>query len=228
MDDFCVFVIIIYIMKKFLLCLILINIFVLPSLSKTIDNTVDAMDIQAKKGYIGKLPDVTAKYQPSTATEASPIFEAQDGFDDPDMLKPVPKNNPAFVNIIMNQDKHSAYLKDISRIVPLIEQLITGIEDEMTSQIFVAKADLLFLNIDALRRKYEGKPESSYLSYTRLMPIGTQAKSIATLRSEAAVYSQYLAYQSTGAIYAPDNINQQLGYLRDELEDVLVILKQVD
>ena len=60
------------------------------------------------------------------------------------------------------------------------------------------------------------------------MALGTHAKSVATLKSEAEKYKKYLAYQSTGAIYAPENVNQQLEYLRQELEDTLVILKQVD
>ena len=194
----------------------------------TIDSTEDSMNIQSKKDYVGTLPDVTEKFKPSTPTEATPVFEAQEGFDDPDQLKPVPRNNPAFINIMLKQDKQSQYLKDISRIIPLVEQLIQGIEDEISPQVFVAKADLLYLNIDALRRKYENKPESYYTSFTKLMPLGTHVKSIATLRSEATKYSKYLAYQSTGAIYAPDNVNQQLEYLKAELEDVLVILKQVN
>ena len=194
----------------------------------TIDSTEGSMNIQSKKGYVGTLPDVTEKFKPSTPAEATPVFEAQEGFDDPDQLKPVPRNNPAFINIMLTQDKQSQYIKDISRIIPLVEQLIQGIEDEISPQVFVAKADLLYLNIDALRRKYENKPESYYISFTKLMPLGTQVKSIATLRSEAAKYSKYLAYQSTGAIYAPDNVNQQLEYLKEELEDILVILKQVN
>lgn len=194
----------------------------------TIDSTEGSMNIQSKKGYVGTLPDVTEKFKPSTPAEATPVFEAQEGFDDPDQLKPVPRNNPAFINIMLKQDKQSQYIKDISRIIPLVEQLIQGIEDEISPQVFVAKADLLYLNIDALRRKYENKPESYYISFTKLMPLGTQVKSIATLRSEAAKYSKYLAYQSTGAIYAPDNVNQQLEYLKEELEDILVILKQVN
>ena len=215
-------------MKKVFGFIILIIILALPTSAKTMDNTIDSMNIQSQKGYIGTLPDVTAKFKPSAPAEATPVFEAQQGFDDPDMLKPVPKNNPAFINIMYKQDKHNQYLKDVARIIPIVEQLIDGIENEISSQIFVAKADLLYLNIDALRRKYEGKPESYYLSFTKLMPLGTHAKSIATLRSEAERYNKYLAYQSSGAIYAPDNVNQQLDYLRQELEDVLVILKQVN
>ncbi len=215
-------------MKKLFGFFILISLIVLPACAKTVDNTIDSMNIQSQKGYIGTLPDVTAKFKPSTPTEATPVFEAQQGFDDPDTLKPVPKDNPAFINIMYKQDKHNQYLKDVARIIPIVEQLLDGIENEISSQIFVAKADLLYLNIDALRRKYEGKPESYYLSFTKLMPLGTHAKSIATLRSEAERYNKYLAYQSSGAIYAPDNVNQQLDYLRQELEDVLVILKQVN
>lgn len=215
-------------MKKLLISLFIIWFALLPAGAKTIDNTADSMNIQSKKGYIGTLPDVTEKFQPSTPTEATPVFEAQEGFDDPDQLKPVPRNNPAFINIMLKQDKHSQYLNDISRIIPIIEQLITGIEDEIPAQVFVAKANVLFLNIDAVRLKYEGKPESYYTSFTKLMPLGTHVKSIATLRTESEKYSKYLAYQSSGAIYAPDNVNEQLEYLRQELEDVLVILKQVN
>ena len=228
MDDFSDIISIINCMRKLPVLLIISWFCIIPTCAKTVDNTVDSMNIQSKKGYVGTLPDVTSKFQPSIPTEATPVFEAQDGFDDPDQLKPVPRDNPAFINIILKQDKHSQYLNDIARIVPIIEQLISGIEDEISAQIFVAKADVLYLNIDALRRKYEGKPESYYISYTKLMPLGTQVKSIATLRSEAEKYNKYLAYQSTGAIYAPDNVNQQLQYLKEELENVLVILKQVN
>lgn len=227
-DDFYNIISIINCMKNVLIAIFSIWFALLPSCAKTIDNTVDSMNIQSKKGYVGTLPDVTEKFQPSTPTEATPVFESQEGFDDPDQLKPVPRENPAFVNIILKQDKHSQYLNDISRIIPIIEQLISGIEDELNSQVFVAKANVLYLNIDALRRKYEGKPESYYISFTKLMPLGTHVKSIATLKSEAEKYSKYLAYQSTGAIYAPDNVNQQVEYLRQELEEVLVILKQVN
>lgn len=228
MDDFCLIISIIECMKRLFVIILMLVLSSSLTVAKTVDSTVDSMNVQSQKGYMGTLPDVTEKFKPSIPTEGTPVFEAQEGFDDPDQLKPVPKDNPAFINIMYKQDKHSKYLADVARIVPIIEQLITGIENEMNPQIFVAKADLLYLNIDALRRKYEGKPESYYLSYTKLMPLGTHAKSIATLKMEAMKYSKYLAYQSTGAIYAPDNVNQQMEYLKEEMENVLVILKQVD
>ena len=54
------------------------------------------------------------------------------------------------------------------------------------------------------------------------------AKSVAELRKEGAEYSKYLAYQAAGAIYAPDNINKELQYLLQELQETLVVLREVD
>jgi len=215
-------------MKKIFTTILICFLLTSVTFARTNDTTVNSSNIQEFKGYMGTLPNVTEKFQPSTPTSATPLFESQDGFDDPDVLKPVPRDNPAFINIILKGDKHTQYLNDIARIIPIVEQLINGIEDEISAQVFVAKADVLYLHVDALRRKYEKKPESYYESFIKLMALGTHAKSVATLKSEAEKYKKYLAYQSTGAIYAPENVNQQLEYLRQELEDTLVILKQVD
>ena len=46
-------------MRKFLTLIFVICFAVLPACSKTVDNTVDSMNIQSKKGYVGTLPDVT-------------------------------------------------------------------------------------------------------------------------------------------------------------------------
>ena len=60
------------------------------------------------------------------------------------------------------------------------------------------------------------------------MEIGLRAKSLAELRKEGAEYNRYLAYQSSGAIYAPDNINRELQYFLEELIKVLGVLREVD
>lgn len=215
-------------MRKLLIIFLALLLSGVQVLAKTNDSTRGSLDATKSAGYVGTLPDVTEKFQPSTPASATPVFEAQEGFDDPDKLKPVPRDNPAFINIMLKEDKTSQYLDDVNRIIPLIEGLISCIEDQASPQLFVAKAEILSLNVDSLRRKYQDKPESYYISFTKLMPVGLHAKSIATLRSEAAQYNKYLAYQTTGAIYAPDNVNKQLDYLLKELDDVLVILKQVN
>ena len=54
------------------------------------------------KGYAGTLPDLDSKFQKKENKTSTPIFESQKGFDDPKELKPVPKDNPAFIDIISN------------------------------------------------------------------------------------------------------------------------------
>ena len=82
------------------------------------------------------------------------------------------------------------------------------------------------MNLDYLITKYNGQPESYYESFKKLMEVNNSVKSIAQLRREAVTYQRYLAYQTTGSIYNPENINQQLQYLLEELNNVVIMLKQ--
>ncbi len=194
--------------------------------SKTSDST--ETNVLEQKGYTGTLPDILDKFQTTKPEKGTPIFEAEEGFDDPDKLKPVPRDNPAFVDIILKKDKTSTYVNDINRIIPQVEALIDSIENEEPVQLFVAKAITFDFSVGALRKKFDGKPESYYISYTKLMSLAMRAKSIAELRKEGAEYSKYLAYQAAGAIYAPDNIHKELEYFLEELIDTLRTLREVD
>lgn len=193
---------------------------------KTTDSA--SVNVLEQKGYTGTLPDILDKFQTTKPEKGTPIFEAEEGFDDPDKLKPIPRDNPAFVDIILKKDKTSTYVNDINRIIPQVEGLMNSIENDEDVQRFVAKATTLNFSIGALRKRYEGKPESYYISYTKLMTIAIRAKSIAELRKEGAEYNKYLAYESAGAIYAPDNINKELQYFLEELQEVLKILREVE
>lgn len=187
-----------------------------------------ATSILQQKGYVGTLPDILDKFKTTRPEKGTPIFEAEEGFDDPDKLKPIPRDNPAFVDIILKKDKTSTYVNDISRIIPQVEGLIDCIEKDEDVQRFVAKATMLDLSVGALRKKFQDKPESYYISYTKLMALALHAKSLAELRREGAEYSKYLAYQSAGAIYAPDNIKKELNYFMEELQETLIILREVE
>lgn len=214
-------------MKKFFLIIIIIMCTVLGvSARQTTDTT--GQNVLEQKGYTGSLPNILDKFQPTRPAKGTPVFEAEEGFDDPDKLKPVPRDNPAFVDIILKKDKTSHYVNDINRIIPQVESLIDSIEKEDNVQMFVAKATSFDFSVGALRKKYDGKPESYYISYTKLMSLAMRAKSIAELRKEGAEYNRYLAYQAAGAIYAPDNINKELQYFLQELQDTLVTLREVD
>ena len=213
-------------MKKIVLCLILMS-FALPSHAWFWEKKDKALEAELQgKGYAGTLPELNKNLQPKQKKVSTPIFESQEGFNNPSDLKPVPKDNPAFINIISKKDKTSSYVIDANEIIPLIEKLADAIEEDANVQLFVTRANVLSMNLDHLRGKYNGQPESYYESFKKLMEINQSVKTLAQLRREAVTYQRYLAYQSTGSIYNPENINQQLQYLLEELNTAVILLKQ--
>ena len=82
------------------------------------------------------------------------------------------------------------------------------------------------MNIDHLAEKYKGQPESYYESFKKLQEVNRYTKTIATLRREAVVYQRFLAYSESGSIYNPENINQQLEYLKEEINSAILLLKE--
>lgn len=212
-------------MKKFLLCLIAMS-FILPSHAffwNKKDKTLEK-ELQGK-GYAGTLPDLNKALQKKENKAVTPIFESQGGFNDPADLKPVPRENPAYLNIIEKKDKTSEYIIDANELIPIIEKLADCIEDEGSVQLFVTRANVLSMNLDHLATKYDGQPESYYESFKKLMEINRYTKTLAQLRREAQVYQRYLAYQASGSIYNPENINQQLQYLLEELNTAVIMLR---
>ena len=213
-------------MKKFLVCLILLSI-ALPSHAFFWNKKDKALEKELQgKGYAGTLPDIGEKIEKSKTKVTTPIFESQEGFDDPSELKPVPKDNPAFINIIQKKDKNSEFVDDANEIIPMLEKLVDCIEDNESLQLFITKANLLTLNIDSLAKKYDGKPESFYESFRKLQEVNRYVKSISLLRKEAVTYQRYLAYSESGSIYNPENIANQLQYLLEELNTVILLLRE--
>ena len=213
-------------MKKLISIFLILTLCCLPAFSKTKDKTTNK-DVPTK-GYMGTLPDITEKFDKSRPAASTPVFEAQEGFTDPNELKPVPRDNPAFINVILKSDRTSRYINDINEVIPLLENVITCIEEDADVQIFVAKANFLDLNVDYIRQKYTGEPESYYASFKALMDVNLHTQAIATMRAEAIVYSRYLAYSGSGSIYNPQNISQQLEYLKEELLSALITLKEAE
>lgn len=213
-------------MKKFLVCLILLSI-ALPSHAFFWNKKDKALEKELQgKGYAGTLPDIGEKIEKSKTKVTTPIFESQEGFDDPSELKPVPKDNPAFINIIQKKDKNSEFVDDANEIIPMLEKLVDCIEDNESLQLFITKANLLTLNIDNLTKKYDGKPESFYESFRKLQEVNRYVKSISLLRKEAVTYQRYLAYSESGSIYNPENIDNQLQYLLEELNTTILLLRE--
>lgn len=213
-------------MKKIIICLIVLS-FALPSQAFFWNKKDPQLEKELQgKGYAGNLPNLGDKIEKSKTKVTTPIFESQEGFDNPSDLKPVPKDNPAFINIIQKKDKTSQYVNDANEIIPMLEKLADCIDDNESVQLFITKANLLTLNVDYLAEKYEGKPESYFESFRKLQEVNRYVKSICTLRREAVMYQRYLAYSSGGTIYNPENIQQQLQYLLEEINSAILLLRE--
>lgn len=178
------------------------------------------------KGYIGTLPDLNQSFQKSTPEEAQPAFKYEDGFNDQNNIKPIPRNNPAFINIIMKKDKTSQYINDLNSIILILDNLQTSIEDQENVQRFNAQAYYLKANVEYFRDKYKNKAEGSYLSFKKVMALNTHVQSIAQLRLEREMYSPYVTEAQSGNLFSKNNINTQLDYLLAEIKSTLVILKE--
>ena len=211
-------------MRRFIAILILIC-FALPSYAWHKKDKALEAELQGK-GYAGTLPNLKTIFSKKEQKITTPIFESQKGFNDPAELKPVPRTNPSYIDIITKQDRTSTYVVDANELIPLLEKLVDCIEEDGNVQLFVTRANVVTMNLDHLATKYEGQPESFYESFKKLMEINGYLKTLSQLRKEAVIYQRYLAYQSTGSIYNPENINQQLQYLLEELNAAIIMLKQ--
>ena len=213
-------------MKKLIILILLISI-TLPSQAFFGNKKDTVLEAEMEgKGYAGTLPDLNNVFQKKQEKITTPIFDSQKDFNDPSKLKPAPKDNPSFVNIIQKKDKTSHYLKDTVEIIPILEKLLDCIEESGNVQLFVTRANVVTMNLDYLAEKYKNQPESYYESFKKLMEVNRYTKTIAQLRREAVTYQRYLAYQSSGSIYNPENINQQLEYLKEEIHTAIVLLKE--
>lgn len=208
-------------MKKFLALFLIIFCTAPAAFAKK-----EKIVIPEGSGYVGTLPEVTKQFQSSEPAEAKPSFDYKDGFNDQYEIKPAPRDNPAFVNIIMKKDKTSQYINDLNDLITIIENLQTSVENNDNVQIFNAKSYFLKENFEYFRDKYKNKSEESYVSYKKAAELNAHVQAISRLRLEKEVYSPYVTAQQSGNIFSQNNISNQLDYLLDEIKSTLVILKE--
>lgn len=179
-------------------------------------------------GYKGTLPDVTERFQKFIPKVARPQYNAIDAYNTSKGFKPVPRDNPTYVNVIIKKEKLSEFTNDINELIPIVENVILAIKKNESEQLFAARTNYLFDNAEVLRKKYENQPEKYYPAYNAIISVSNRAKAIVSIRNEALVYSAYLPYQSDGYMYNPAYINEQLGYLLNELEETIRLMKDVE
>lgn len=177
-------------------------------------------------GYIGTLPNLEERFQQNEVQESTPTFEYKDGFNDPNSIKPVPRDNPAFINIIMKKDKTSQYINDLNDLISIIEDLQTSIENDDNIQKFNARSYFLKENVDYFRNKYKDKPEESFISFKRVMQLNTHVQAVSQLRRESEVYSPFVTSAGSGNMFSQNNIDNQLDYLLQDIKKTIVVLKE--
>lgn len=210
-------------MKKYFLGLILVILLGIQA-GATFGKTAP----EEAKGYVGTLPDLNKAYEKEQPKKINPDFRPTKDFNSANELKPVPRDNPAFVNIILKTDKTSKYVNDLNEFIPMLETLYDMIDDGVNVQVFNAKAYYFTKSADYFKDKYANKPESYFLSYKKLLDLSMHTKSIALLRTEAVKYNPYMAYGGAGYLYNPESLTEQLGYLKDEIKKTIIILKEAN
>ncbi len=207
--------------------LILIFIFILSF--SNIANSKDKLPVDGK-GYIGTLPELTNEYNVKNQDENADNKSVQSipskDFNSENEIKPTPIDNPAFVNIILKTDKTSKYINDLNEFISMLESMYDLIDENQDVQLFNAKVFYFNKSVDYFRDKYADKPESAFISYKKLIELSIHARSIALLRTEAKQYNPYLAYGGAGYIYNPNNIQQQLNYLKTEIRQTIILLRE--
>lgn len=183
--------------------------------------------IDQSKGYVGELPELGKEYQEPEPKTTKPQYEATKNFNSENQVKPVPLDNPAFINIIYKADKNTQYMNDINELLPTLEKIYDSIENKEDVQKFVAVTYFFNKTIEYLREKYEDKPEFYFVSFQKILATDLQIQTVANLRVEAVKNAPYMAYGADGKIYNSVNIDNQLSYLQKEIEDTITAIKSV-
>lgn len=180
-------------------------------------------------GYEGTLPDLAGEFEykknaPETSTTIFTPVENQKQ----DELKPIPRDNKTYLEIIINKDKSNQYVKETNEVITILEKLKNCIETDKDIQKFNAIVSNFIDNVSYIQTKYMDKPESAYISYKNMVSLSDQARKIAILRTESQVYTKYLPYSSSGSVYKQQNIDKQLSKLLGSVNQTLYVLKNLD
>ena len=183
--------------------------------------------IDKTKGYVGDLPELGKQFQKEEPSSTKPQYEATKHFNSENEVKPIPRDNPAFVNIILKADKETQYIVDVNNLIPTLEKIYDSIENEEDVQKFIATTYFFNKTIEHLREKYQDKPEFYFVSFQKILETDLHVQTVSNLRVEAVKNTPYMAYGADGKIYNSVNIDEQLSYLQKEIEETIAIIKGI-
>ena len=210
-------------MKKILILLLIIT-FALPSFAKKED-----LDNEVFAGYKGNLPNIESEFEylkPSVKSkDVIRVKEKEVKIED---LIPAPREEKMYIDIIKKKDKTSNYIHDVNDIIKILEKIKVSIIQNAKTQVFNAQVSYFIDLAYHLQTQYGNQPESSYISYKKIMELSNHSYSVASLRREATYYGKYLSYSKEGYIYSPEYINEQTQVLLNAINEALPILKEIE
>lgn len=188
--------------------------------------------ITAGAGYVGTLPDIEAEFsylkKEHSEKSMAPFSVEELDKQNEAKLKPIPRDNDNYVDIIIKKDKTTKYLKDVNSIIIILEKLRKCLNTNQDIQMFNAIVSNLIDNVEYVKQEYKDKPESNYLSYSRLISISSQARDAATFRTQGLASQKYLPYTSTNNIYTKENLDEKLEKLLVNVNETIFILKNLE
>ncbi len=183
-------------------------------------------------GYMGTLPDIEAEFsymkKEKSEKAASPYSVEELDKENEHKLKPIPREDDTYVDIIIKRDKTSDYTNDLNSVIMILEKLRRCLNTNQEIQMFNAIVSNLIDNIEYIHREYKDKPESNYLSYNKLLELSVQARETATFRTEGLAVQRYMPYTSPDNIYTKENLNAKLENLLNNVNDTIFILKNLE
>ena len=183
-------------------------------------------------GYMGTLPDIEAEFQylrqeVSEKTQAPFSVQELDKQNEKE-LKPIPRENDDYVDIIVKKDKTSQYMNDVHKIVSILEKLRSCLNNKQDIQKFNAIVSNFIDHVEHLRIEYKDKPEHLFISYSKLIELSNEARDVATFRMQGILNEKYLPYTAQDNIYTKQNLETKLEKLLNDVSDMIFIINNLE
>ena len=183
-------------------------------------------------GYMGTLPNIEAEFQHlkkqvSEKTQA-PFSVLDLDKQNEKQLKPIPRENDDYVDIIVKKDKTSKYMNDVHKIVTILEKLRSCLNNKQDIQKFNAIVSNFIDHVEHLRVEYQDKPEHLFISYSKLIALSNEAREVATFRMQGIFNEKYLPYTAQDNIYTKENLEAKLDKLLNDVSDMIFIINNLE
>lgn len=183
-------------------------------------------------GYVGTLPNIDAEFaylRKKVPEKAQAPFSVNElDKQNEEKLKPIPREDDTYIDIIVKKDKTTKYLKDVNGVIVVLEKLRKCLNTNQDIQMFNAIVSNLIDNVEYIKTEYKDKPEENYLSYNRLILMSSQARDVANFRTQGYARQKYQPYTSADNIYTKENLDEKLENLLVNVNETLFILKNLE